>query len=87
MKIVYFNYKDIEDDDIKIEINFDLLRVRVFATTYNFKGETISKNKIVGRYSAKNKNKLLKILRNNIGNMDNSTRIKYFKFIDDLESE
>lgn len=87
MKIIFFDYKDIEDDDIRIEINFDLLTVKIFATTYNFKGETISKNKIVGWYSAKNKNRLFKILRNNIGNMGNSTRIEYLKFIDGLESE
>ena len=87
MKIVYFNYKDIEDDDIKLEINFDILRVRAFATTYNFNGEIISRNKIVGWWAAKNKNKLFKILRNNVGNMTENTRIEYLKFIDKLEAE
>ena len=64
-----------------------MLRVRVFATIYNFKGEIISKNKIVGWFNAKNKNKLFKILKNNIGNMGNSTRIEYLKFIEELEAD
>lgn len=85
MKVEYFNYTDIDGDDIKLEINFDLLRVRALATIYNFNNEVISRNKIVGWWSAKNKNKLLKILRNNVGNMPYTTRKEYLKFIDKLE--
>ena len=82
-----FKCKNIDDDDVKIEVNLDLLRVREFVTTYNFKGEVISRNKTVGWWCAKNKNKLFKILKNNIGNMDYKTREYYLKFIDRLESE
>lgn len=82
-----FKCKDIDDDDVKIEVNLDLLRVRKFAIIYNFNGEVISRNKIVGWWSAKNKNKLFKILKNNIGNMDYKTREDYLKFIERLESE
>lgn len=87
MKIYYFEYENIDGDDIKLEINLDILRVRVFATTYNFNGEVISRNKNVGWWSAKNKNKLFKILRNNIGNMSYQTRGKFIKFIEDLGKE
>lgn len=82
-----FKCKNIDDDDVKIEVNLDLLRVRKFVTTYNFKGEVISRNKIAGWWCAKNKSKLFKILKNNIGNMDYKTREDYLKFIDRLESE
>jgi len=58
MEIYYFEYEDIDDSDIKLEINLDLLRVKAFATTYNFNREIISKNKLVGWWSAKNKEKL-----------------------------
>ena len=82
MNIKYFKFEDIEGNDIKIEINLDLLRVRVFATTYNFNNEIISKNKIVGWYFAKNKKKFLNILKNNIGNMSINIRKEYENFID-----
>ena len=87
MEIYYFEYEDIDDSDIKLEINLDLLRVKAFATTYNFNREIISKNKLVGWWSAKNKEKLFKILRNNIGNMSYQTREKFIKFIENLEKE
>ena len=87
MEIYYFEYEDIDGDDIKLEINLDILRVRAFATTYNFNGEVISRNKNVGWWSAKNKNKLFKILRNNIGNMSYLSREKFLKFIKKLEED
>lgn len=87
MKIFNFNYKDIEDDDIKLEINFDLLSIRAFATTYNFNGEVVSRNKTIFWWRFKSKNKLFKVLKNNIGNMSESTRVEYLKFIDKLEKE
>lgn len=87
MHIKIFEYEDIDGDDIRLEINFDILRVRAFATTYNFNGEIISRNKCVGWWAAKNKLKLFKILRNNIGNMSKATREKYLEFINELESE
>lgn len=87
METYYFEYEDIDGDDIKLEINLDILRVRAFATTYNFNGEVISRNKHVGWWSAKNKNKLFKILRNNIGNMSYLTREKFLKFIEKLEED
>lgn len=87
MEIYYFEYEDIDGDDIKLEINLDILRVRAFATTYNFNGEVISRNKYVGWWSAKNKNKLFKILRNNIGNMSYLTKEKFLKFIEKLEED
>lgn len=87
MKIYYFEYKDIEEDDNKLEINFDLLRVRRFITTYNYNGEVISRNKYTGWWSVKSKDKLFKVLKNNIGDMDYKTREKYFKFLNDLEEK
>lgn len=82
MNIKYFKYQDIDGDDITLEINLDLLRVRALAITYNFKGEIISKNKIVGWWSAKNKKKLINIMKNNIGNMSYKTIKKYNEFLD-----
>ena len=87
MKERFFQYEDIEDNDIRLEINMDILRVRAFATTHNFNGEVVSRNKIVGWWSAKNKTRLFKILRNNIGNMSYKTREKYLKFVDELEGD
>ena len=87
MEIYYFEYEDIDSDDIKLEINLDILRVRAIATTYNFNGEIISRNKCVGWWSAKSRSKLFKILRNNIGNMSNNTREKFLKFIEKLEED
>lgn len=84
MKIKYFEYQDIDGNDIKLEVNLDILRVRAFAITYNFNGEVISRNKIVGWWSAKNKNKLINILKNNIGYMTYTTIEKYNEFIEEI---
>ena len=87
MKIKYFKYKDIDDNDITLEVNLDLLRVRALAIIYNFNGEIISKNKIVGWWSAKNKNKLINIMKNNIGYMSYKTIEKYNKFSEERRKE
>ena len=82
MNIKYFKYQDIDGDDITLEVNLDLLRVRALAIIYNFNGEVISRNKIVGWWSAKNKKKLINIMKNNIGNMSYKTIEKYNEFLD-----
>lgn len=87
MKIYYFEYEDIDGDDNKLEINLDILRVRRFTTTYNFNREIISRNKHTGWWSVTNKNKLFKILRNNIGNMSYDTREKFLSFVKKLEED
>lgn len=85
MNIKYFNYTDTDGDDIKLEINLDLLKVRTLATIYNFNGDIISRNKIVGKWNAKNKDKLFKVLRNCVGNMPYTTREEYYTFLNELE--
>lgn len=87
MEIYYFEFEDIDGNNIKLEINLDILRVRLFATTHNFKGEIISKNKIVGWWSAKNKKKLFNILKNNVGYMNYKTIEEYNKFIINLKKK
>ena len=82
-----FRYEDIEGDDIVLEINFNMLNVKAKATTYNFNGEVISRNKVVGRWSANNLAKFFKVLRNNIGNMSTPTREAYLRFIEQLENK
>lgn len=83
----YFEFKDIDGDDIKIEINFKLLRARAIAIVYNWNGEVISRNKHVGWWHANNLAKFFKVLRNNIGKMSSDTREKYLDFIDKLEDK
>lgn len=82
-----FKYEDIDDSDITLEINFNLLKVIARATTYNFNGEVISRNKIVGWWTAKNKTKFFNILRNSIGNMSEETNKKYQEFVNKLENK
>ena len=82
-----FKYRDIDDNDITLEIDINLLRVVEKATTYNYKWEVVSRNKIVGWWTAKNKKKFLNILRNNIGNMSEETNKKYQEFINKLENK
>lgn len=82
-----FKYEDIDDSDITLEINFNLLKVIARATTYNFNGEVVSRNKIVGWWTAKNKRKLFNILRNSIGNMSETTNKKYQEFVNKLENK
>lgn len=83
--IEQFKYENTYGDDVILEINFNLLKVIVKATTYNFKGDVVSRNKIVGWWIAKNKIKLFNILRNSIGNMSEETNRRYKEFIDKLE--
>ena len=83
----YFKFQDVKNDDIKVEINFKLLRVRVIAITYNCKGEVVSRNKIIGWLSANNLAKFFKVLRNNIGGMSEETRKDYLDFISKLEEK
>lgn len=83
--IEVFKYEDTDGDDIKLEINFSLLKAREIATTYNFNGEIISKNKIVGKWTAKSKIKFFKILENSIGNMSERTRKEYLDFLNKLK--
>ena len=83
----WFKYEDIEGDDIVLEINFNMLNVKAKATTYNFNGEVISRNKLVGWWSANTLAKFFKVLRNNIGNMSTITRETYLKFIEELENK
>lgn len=87
MNIKYFNYTDTDGDDIKLEINLDLLKARTLATIYNFNGDIISRNKIVGKWNAKNKDKFFKILKNNIGNMSETIKVEYLNFIKELEEK
>ena len=54
----WFKYEDTDGDDIVLEINFNLLKVTERATTYNFKGEVVSRNKTAGWWTAKSKRKL-----------------------------
>lgn len=82
-----FKYEDIDDSDITLEINLNLLKVIARATTYNFNGEVISRNKIVGWWTAKNKTKFFNILRNSIGNMPEETNKKYQEFVNELENK
>lgn len=82
-----FKYEDIDSDDITLEINFNLLKVIARATVYNFNGEVVIRNKIVGWWHAKNKKKFFNILRNSIGNMSEETRKKYEEFVDKLENK
>ena len=83
----WFRYEDIEGDEIILEINFNLLNVKAKATIYNFKGEVISRNKLVGWWSANTQAKFFKVLRNNIGNMSEPTRETYSRFIEQLENK
>lgn len=84
-----FTYRDIDDSDIKIEINFDMLKIIVKATIYNYKGEASSRNKTIGFYVAKNKKKLFNILDNSINNtfMPISTRKTYELFVAKLKKK
>ena len=82
-----FKYRDIDDNDITLEIDINLLRAVEKATTYNYKWEVVSRNKIVGWRTAKNKRKFFNILRNNIGNMSEETNKKYQEFINKLENK
>lgn len=79
-----FKYRDIDDNDITLEIDINLLRVVEKATTYNYKWEVVSRNKIVGWWTAQNKKKFFNILRNNIGNMSEETKRNYTEFIEYL---
>lgn len=83
----WFKYEDTDGDDIVLEINFNLLKVTERATTYNFKGEVVSRNKIAGWWTAKSKRKLFSILRNCIGNMPEETNKKYQEFVNELENK
>ena len=83
----WFKYEDIEGDDIVLEIDFTMLKVIAKATTYNFNGEVISRDKFVGWWVANTKPKFFKVLRNNIGNMSEETRKKYLEFINELEEK
>ena len=84
-KIKIFKYKDRDDNDIKLEIDLELLRVKMYATTYNFNGEIISKNKVVGRWSTTTPKKLINILKNSIGYMPDDIKEEYENFIKSLE--
>lgn len=83
----WFKYKDTDGDDIVLEVNFDLLKVTAIATTYNFKGEVVSRNKLAGWWTARNKRKLFNILRNCIGDMSEETNKKYQEFVNQLENK
>lgn len=83
----WFKYKDIDDDDVTLEINFNMLNAKIFATLYNYNGEVKSRNKVIGWWSATNKKKFFNMLRNNIGNMSEETRKEYLEFITELEDK
>lgn len=85
--IKFFEYEDIDGDDIKLEVNTETFKVIAWASLYNFKGGVFSKNKVLGCWVAKNKNKLLKILKNNINTsgMSEETLKKYNKFVKDFD--
>ena len=83
----WFKYEDTDGNDIVLEINFNLLKVMARATTYNFKGEVVSRNKMVGWWTAKNKRKLFNVLRNSIGNMSEEIYKKYQEFVNELDNK
>ena len=84
-----FAYKDIEQDDIRIEVNVNTQWILQVGTTYNFKGEVTSRNKIIGWWIAKNKKKFFNILENNINTsfMPKSVYEEYKLFVDRLKKK
>lgn len=84
-----FAYKDIEQDDIRIEVNVNTQWILQVETTYNFKGEVTSKNKIIGWWIAKNKKKFFNILENNINIswMPEGVYEEYKLFVDRLKKK
>lgn len=82
-----FKYKDTDGNDITVEIDFYLLKVLVKATTYNYKKEIISRNKVVGKWKTNNKKKIFNILKNSIGDMSRDTEQAYQDFLKKLENK
>lgn len=82
-----FKYEDTDGNDITVEIDFDLLKVLVKASTYNYKNEIISRNKVVGKWKTNNKKKMFNILKNNVGDMSSDTEQTYQDFIKKLENK
>lgn len=68
-----FKFKDIDDDKCKIEVDTLVLSVKI-----------TGENRKMSYYTANSKNKLFKILRNNIGNMPRNTYRDYIKFIEKI---
>ena len=81
------NYEDTNGNDITVEIDFELLEVLVKASTYNYKNEIISRNKVVGKWKTNNKKKMFNILKNSIGDMSMDTEQAYQDFIKKLENK
>lgn len=82
-----FKYEDTDGNDITVEIDFYLLKVLVKATTYNYKNEIISRNKVVGKWKTNNKKKIFNILKNSVGDMSSDTKQTYQDFIKKLENK
>ena len=82
-----FRYEDTNGNDITVEIDFELLEVLVKASTYNYKNEIISKNKVVGKWKTNNKKKMFNILKNNVGDMSSDTEQAYQDFLKKLENK
>lgn len=86
-KIEKFKYEDTDGNDITVEIDFDLLEVLEKASTYNYKNEIISRNKVVGKWKTNNKKKIFNILKNNVGDMPINTEQAYQDFLKKLENK
>lgn len=82
-----FKYEDTDGNDITVEIDFYLLKVLVKSTTYNYKKEIISRNKVVGKWKINNKKKMFNILKNNVGDMSRDTEQAYQDFLKKLENK
>lgn len=88
-EINVFSYQDIEQDDIRIEVILSSLSILQVATTYNFKGEVVSRNKIIGWWEPKNEKKFFNILENNINIswMPEGVYEEYKLFVDRLKKK